>query len=88
MTFIIPQTALLVASLHVVFATNGVQKETIARNVLVFFQLKNIARLDAALLNLREVLAALGGDVLVDKPGVHFNTGFAEFLIGQVVDCA
>ena len=85
---VIPQTALLVASLRVVLAANDVQEETVARKILVFFQLEDVATLDAALLHLSEALAPLGGDVLLNKPGVDFKRGPAELFIRLVVDGA
>ena len=87
MALVVPQTALLVASLRLVPATNDVQEEAVARNVLVFSQLEDVASLNAALLDLSEVLAALASDVLLDKPRVCFSSSYPELLIGLVVDC-
>ena len=62
MALVIPQTAILVASLCVVLAANDVQDETVTGNILVLFQSEDVTNFDAALLDIGEVFSSLCGD--------------------------
>lgn len=85
---VIPQTASLIASLVLKFASHNVENESVTGNLLTWLDLDNIARLDAAPVTQLKTFVPFWEYEFLDWLTVHFFSCLLEFSIMHQIEAA